>query len=54
MSQSFKVNVNSSLDFDISETESSELNSIKVSENSYHVLHDNTSYKADITTSKFG
>ncbi|MFT4805419.1 MAG: biotin carboxyl carrier protein, partial [Psychroserpens sp.] len=51
MSQSFKVNVNTSLDFDISETESSQLNSIKTSANDYHVLHDNTSYKAEIMTS---
>ncbi|MFT7049804.1 MAG: biotin carboxyl carrier protein [Psychroserpens sp.] len=53
MSQSFKVNVNSSLNFDISETESSQLNSIKVSENAYHVLYDNTSFKAEISTSNF-
>tara|TARA_B100000809_G_C15118666_1_gene523417 strand:+ start:352 stop:840 length:489 start_codon:yes stop_codon:yes gene_type:complete len=51
MSQSFKVNVNSSLNFDISETESSQLNSIKTSDNGYHILHNNTSYKAEITTS---
>ncbi|TXE19629.1 acetyl-CoA carboxylase biotin carboxyl carrier protein subunit [Psychroserpens burtonensis] len=53
MSQSFKVNVNSSLNFDISETESSQLNSIKVSDNVYHVLYDNTSFKAEISTSNF-
>ena len=53
MSQSFKINVNSSLNFDISETESSQLNSIKISDNNYHVLHDNTSFKAEITTSDF-
>ncbi|MEM5564945.1 acetyl-CoA carboxylase biotin carboxyl carrier protein subunit [Psychroserpens sp. AS72] len=53
MSQSFKVNVNSSLDFDISQTESSQLNSIKVSDNAYHILHDNTSYTAEISASNF-
>ena len=53
MSQSFKVNVNSSLDFDISETESSQLDSIKTSYKNYHVLHDNTSFKAEITASDF-
>ncbi|MFT5846165.1 MAG: biotin carboxyl carrier protein [Psychroserpens sp.] len=53
MSQSFKVNVNTSLDFDISETESSQLNSIKTSDNDYHILYDNTSYKAEIMTSSF-
>lgn len=53
MSQSFKVNVNKSFDFDISETDSSNLDSIKTSANEYHVLHDNSSYKAEITTSDF-
>ena len=53
MSQSFKVNVNSSLDFDISETESSQLNSIKTTDNTFHVLHDNTSFKAEISASNF-
>ncbi|WP_204345867.1 acetyl-CoA carboxylase biotin carboxyl carrier protein subunit [Psychroserpens algicola] len=51
MRQSFKVNVNTSFDFDISETDSSKLNSIKTSANTYHVLHDDTSYKAEITAS---
>lgn len=51
MSQSFKVNVNSSLDFDISETESSQLNSTKISHKKYHILYNNTSYKAEITKS---
>lgn len=53
MSQSFKVNVNTSFDFDISETDSSRLNSIKTSANEYHVLHDSSSYNAEITTSDF-
>lgn len=53
MSQSFKVNVNSSLDFDISETESSQLNSIKVSDTTYHVLQDNISYSAEISATDF-
>ncbi|MCK8479868.1 acetyl-CoA carboxylase biotin carboxyl carrier protein subunit [Psychroserpens algicola] len=51
MRQSFKVNVNTSFDFDISETDSSKLNSIKTSANTYHVLHDDRSYKAEITAS---
>ncbi|MEH6537522.1 MAG: acetyl-CoA carboxylase biotin carboxyl carrier protein subunit [Psychroserpens sp.] len=53
MSQSFKVNVNKSFDFDISETDSSQLNSIKTSDNEYHVLHENSSYKAEMTLSNF-
>ncbi|MCD2259394.1 acetyl-CoA carboxylase biotin carboxyl carrier protein subunit [Psychroserpens luteolus] len=53
MSQSFKVNVNSTFDFDISETESSQLNSIKTSASEHHVLHENSSYKTEITRSDF-
>nr|WP_321234227.1 acetyl-CoA carboxylase biotin carboxyl carrier protein subunit [uncultured Psychroserpens sp.] len=53
MRKSFKANVNSSFDFDISETDSSKLNSIKTSANTYHVLHNNSSFKAEIITSDF-
>ncbi|OUR99050.1 acetyl-CoA carboxylase biotin carboxyl carrier protein subunit [Flavobacteriales bacterium 33_180_T64] len=53
MSQLFKVNVNKSFDFDISETDSSNLNSTKVSASKFHVLHDNSSYKVEIATSNF-
>ncbi|WP_298902826.1 acetyl-CoA carboxylase biotin carboxyl carrier protein subunit [uncultured Psychroserpens sp.] len=53
MSQSFKVNVNKSFNFDISETDSSHLNSVKLSNNNYHVLHDDSSYKAEIITEDF-
>lgn len=53
MSQSFKVNVNKTMDFDITETESSNLNSIKTSSNTNHVLHNNTSYKTEIASSDF-
>nr|WP_321222644.1 acetyl-CoA carboxylase biotin carboxyl carrier protein subunit [uncultured Psychroserpens sp.] len=50
MSQAFKVNVNSTLDFDISETESSQLNSLNITEDKYHVLYDHKSYTAEIST----
>lgn len=53
MQQSFKANVNKSLDFDISETESTNLDSIKISPDIYHVLHKNVSYKAEIIESNF-
>jgi len=53
MHKSFKVNINESFDFDISETDSSNLNCIKISDNEYHILHENSSYKAEITSSKF-
>lgn len=53
MDQSFNVKVNKTIDFEISETESSNLDSIKTSSNSYHVLHDNVSYKVKIIDSNF-
>ncbi len=53
MSQSFKVNVNKTFDFDISETENAKLNSIKTSPSSYHILHQNSSFKAKIAASDF-
>lgn len=53
MSQSFKVNVNQLFDFDISETESAKLNSVKTATNTYHVLHHNSSYKAEVINSDF-
>ncbi|WP_460218675.1 acyl-CoA carboxylase biotin carboxyl carrier protein subunit [Psychroserpens sp. MEBiC05023] len=53
MSKSFKVNVNSSFDFDITETEISQLNSIQTSDYKYHILQENTSYKTEITDSDF-
>ncbi|WP_299224040.1 acetyl-CoA carboxylase biotin carboxyl carrier protein subunit [uncultured Psychroserpens sp.] len=53
MSQSFKVNANKSFDFDISEIDSSNLNSIKTSVNKYHVLYEDSSYKTEIIHSNF-
>ena len=52
MSKSYKINVNESFDFDISDTEISKLNAITTSKNSYHVLHENTSYKTEIVSSE--
>lgn len=51
MSKTFKVNVNSSLEFDISETESSQLNSISTSQNNYHILYDNIAFHAQVSPS---
>ncbi|MGB3606166.1 acetyl-CoA carboxylase biotin carboxyl carrier protein subunit [Psychroserpens sp.] len=54
MHQSFKVNVNSTFDFDISEAESSALNSIETSEHHHHILQKNRSYDAEVTHADFG
>ena len=51
MSKIFKVNVNSALDFDISDAESSQLNSISTSPNNYHILYDNTSFNTKVSPS---
>ncbi len=51
MSKIFKVNVNSALEFDISDAESSQLNSISTSPNNYHILYDNTSFNAKVSPS---
>lgn len=51
MSKTFKVNVNSSLEFDISETESSQLNGISTSQNNYHILYDNIAFNARVSPS---
>lgn len=53
MDQSFKVKVNKTIDFNISETESSNLDSIKTASNSYHILHEHVSYNAKITDSNY-
>lgn len=53
MNQSFKVNVNSAFDFDVSESDSAQFDSIATSKHAYHVLHDSVSYKAEIITSDF-
>jgi biotin carboxyl carrier protein len=48
----FKVKVNSS-EFDISAKDLFELDAIKTSETTYHILHQNKSYQAEITNSNF-
>lgn len=49
----FKVTVNSDVKFDISSEDLSKLDTIKTSETSYHVLHHNKSYLAEITDTNF-
>tara|TARA_R110000868_G_scaffold8478_4_gene43916 strand:- start:4921 stop:5400 length:480 start_codon:yes stop_codon:yes gene_type:complete len=49
----FKVRVNSDSEFDISPQDLSLLDAIKTSETTYHVLYDNNSYMAEITSSNF-
>jgi len=49
----FKVSVNSNLDLEISSEDVTKLDAIKISENSYHLLHNNKSYHSEIISSNF-
>jgi len=49
----FKVSVNSNLDLEISSEDVTKLDAIKISENSYHLLHNNKSYNYEIISSNF-
>lgn len=49
----FKVAVNSDFKFEISSEDLSNLDTLKTSETSYHVLQHHTSYLAEITDSNF-
>lgn len=49
----YKLKVNSSHDFDITEEELSKLDAIKTGQKQFHILHDNASVKAQILKSDF-
>lgn len=53
MSIGYKVNVNDSFLFDIEKKNVSELDAVSVEANKFHILHENTPYKAEIVTSDF-
>ena len=53
MSDNYKVNVNDSFSFDINKEEISQLDVVGLDSNSFHILHQNTPYKAEIITSDF-
>ena len=53
MNNKFKVKVNNSLEFDISEDCVSKLDVIKTSNNKYHVLQNNKPFKAEFVDSNF-
>lgn len=53
MSETFKVNVNDSFDFDINTDAVSELDLIKTSAAHDHLVHNNTSYKVEIVEENF-
>lgn len=53
MSQSFKVKVNATYDFDISKDEINDLDVIEKSKNQYHILKKHQSYDAKVVTANF-
>jgi len=53
MSIGYKVNVNDTFHFDLEEKSISKLDEVKMDLNKFHVLHQNTPYKAEIVSSDF-
>lgn len=53
MSKSFKVKVNSNIDFKVAENDISKLDALETSKGKYHILQENKSFKAEITKADF-
>ena len=53
MSNKFKVKVNNSLEFDITDDDVSKLDAEKIADNKYHVLQNNKPFKAELVDSSF-
>ena len=53
MNISYKVKVNNNSEFEVTSQDISALDSVKVNNQSYHILDNNTSYKAEILASNF-
>lgn len=53
MSKNYKTTVNQEFEFDISQKALSELDAVKTTTTGYHILQNNTSYKAEIVSSDF-
>ncbi len=53
MSKHFKATVNTAFQFDVSESDVSNLDAVATSKTSYHVLHQNKPYEAKIVASNF-
>ena len=48
MSIGYKVNVNDAFHFDLEKESISQLDAVSVEANKFHILHQNTHYKAEI------
>jgi len=53
MSIGYKVNVNDTFHFDLEKKSISQLDAVSVESNKFHILHNNTPYKAEIVASDF-
>jgi biotin carboxyl carrier protein len=53
MSSTYKVNVNDSFQFDFDKEQVSQLDAVSIEANKFHVLHQNTPYKAEIVSADF-
>ena len=53
MSKHFKAKVNNAIDFDFSEDDILKLDALQTSKEKYHILKDNTSFKAEIVEADF-
>lgn len=53
MSSNYKVTVNDTFPFDFEKESISQLDSVPVEANAFHILHQNIPYKAEIITSDF-
>lgn len=53
MNKNFKIKVNNTIDFEVSNDDISNLDALQTSDGNYHILKDNKSFKADITEANF-
>ncbi|MFD2727554.1 acetyl-CoA carboxylase biotin carboxyl carrier protein subunit [Hyunsoonleella rubra] len=53
MGKVFKTKVNDAFDFEINTDDISQFDALSVSESEFHILHNNTSYKASIVGANF-
>jgi biotin carboxyl carrier protein len=53
MSDSYKLNINDSFQFDFDKEQVSQLDAVKLDSNSFHILHDSRPFKAEILSADF-
>lgn len=53
MSSTYKVNVNDSFQFDFDREQVSQLDAVSIEANKFHILHENTPFKAEIISADF-